>query len=486
MKNLTVSRKTGMILAACLILLLSLCICRAFLRPLADNITIGGLDVAGMTPMEAHSMLNQELKESLYHQPLVVQLSEETLQIAPKSCGLKVNTAKLLFDAVHSRTDSTGNISLAPYLSADEAAIRSKLEEYAAKYDTELTQPSWVLEGETPNLSTEFFDPDKPGQTLAVTLGTPSVHLDVDAVLEEILLAFSNAITLCHEDAYMIAPGNPMEAIPGSADTAAIARELEIPPVNDTVDRDALSLVYGSYGITVDKDLLAEKIFHAVYGDTVRIPIQYVPPEIMGQDAYFPDVLGFYETRHTNDKNRNTNLQLQCDALNGLVLQPGEVFSMNGVLGERTEERGYKPAPAYSGNRLVKSPGGGVCQGTTTLYNCVLLADLEVVFRACHGVKVGYVPLGLDAAVNFLTTDFQFRNNFHFPIQIRAWMENEYIKMQILGIDEKDYYIKMETGSGEDDYAWYARSYKCKYDKETNELISRDVEAFSTYYKNIG
>ena len=196
-------------------------------------------------------------------------------------------------------------------------------------------------------------------------------------------------------------------------------------------------------------------------------------------------MLGAYETRHTNDKNRNTNLQIQCDTLNGLVLQPGETFSMNGVLGERTTEKGYMPAPGYSGNRLVNTPGGGVCQGTTTLYNCVLLADLEVVFRACHGVRVGYVPLGLDAAVNFLTTDFQFKNNFHFPIQIRAWMEDEHVKMQILGIDEKDYYIKMETGSGEDEYAYYARSYKCKYDKETNELISRDIETFSTYYKDI-
>jgi hypothetical protein len=71
-------------------------------------------------------------------------------------------------------------------------------------------------------------------------------------------------------------------------------------------------------------------------------------------------------------------------------------------------------------------------------------------------------------------------------MQSRAWLEDGYVKMQILGIDEKDYYIKMETGSGEDDIAWYARSFKCKYNKETHELISREVEAYSTYYKDIG
>lgn len=478
-------RKFGIILAICLVLFLSVCICRAALFPLAENTRIGGLDVGGMTPLKAHLLLKETLKESLFLQPLEIQLPAETLEIAPKSCGLKVNTGKLLFDAVHGKADSIGNLSLEPYISADQAAIRSKLENYSAKYDTELTQPSWHLEGDKPNLSTEAFDPDAHGQTLVVTMGMPAVHLDVDAAAEEILMAFSDAVSLCREDRYQITLEQNPEAIPELPDPESIAQELETQPINDSVDRESFGFVHGSYGVSIDTTLLDAKISEAEYGESISLPLQYLPPEILGEEAYFPDVLGAYETRHTNDKNRNTNLQIQCDTLNGLVLQPGETFSMNGVLGERTTEKGYMPAPGYSGNRLVNTPGGGVCQGTTTLYNCVLLADLEVVFRACHGVRVGYVPLGLDAAVNFLTTDFQFKNNFHFPIQIRAWMEDEHVKMQILGIDEKDYYIKMETGSGEDEYAYYARSYKCKYDKETNELISRDIETFSTYYKDI-
>ena len=107
-------------------------------------------------------------------------------------------------------------------------------------------------------------------------------------------------------------------------------------------------------------------------------------------------------------------------------------------------------------------------------------------FRACHGASVSYVPPGLDATVNWGTTDFQFRNNFHFPIMIRAEVAEGYVKMQLLGTDEKDYYIKMETRSGEDDLAVYARSYRCRYSNDTDELLSRDFEAYSTYYKNIG
>ena len=134
----------------------------------------------------------------------------------------------------------------------------------------------------------------------------------------------------------------------------------------------------------------------------------------------------------------------------------------------------------------MDSIGGGVCQGSTTLYNCVLLADLEVVHRLCHGATVTYVPLGLDATVNWGTTDFKFRNNFHFPIKLQAEVSDGYVKMKILGTDEKDYYIEMESRWSDDDVAIYAVSYKRKYDKETGELISREREAFSTYYKNIG
>ena len=479
------SRKIGIILILCFVLLLALCLYRAAFSPFAEGLSIGGLDIGGMTAMEAHRLLKQELAESLCLQPLVVQLPEETLEIPPKSCGLKVNTGKVLFDAVHGNFDPEGKLSLEPYLSLEEAPIRSKLEDYAAKYDTDLAHPDWHLEGDAPELSTEKFSADATGQTLVLNIGTPAVHLDVEEVLDGILAAFSDAVTLCRENRYRVTPENPLEAIPRTPDAVVVAREFESKPVNDRVDRESFSFVHGSYGIDVDETLLAQKIFDAEYGDTVTIPLTYLPPEVLGEDAYFQDILGAYETRYSNNPNRIMNLQLQCENLNGLVLQPGETFSMNGVLGERTLEKGYLPAPGYSGNRLINTPGGGVCQGTTTLYNCVLLADLEVVFRACHGVRVGYVPLGLDAAVNYLTTDFQFKNNWGFPIQIRAWLEDERVKMQILGTDEKDYYINMETGSGEDQYAYYARSYKCKYDKKTNELLSRDIEAFSTYYKDI-
>lgn len=484
MKQFTIKHRIITGISLFLILLISFCLYQAFLSPLEDGVTVGGLEVGGLSPTKARQKLQAALEETLLKQELAVHLPEETLLFSPEDCDFRISITKTMLSARHAEAGS--ELSLLPYLEAKEEVILKKLEAYAAQYDTTLVQPIWQLEGEAQPLSTEFFSPDLPGQTLVITLGIPELHLDCNAVLSEILYTVANSISLSGENRYQVTPHVAPETLPHPVNAAAIAKEYRAEPVSDTVDRETYTFVHGAYGTRIDAQLLSQQLRQAEYGETVRIPIQYLPPDVLGEKAYFPDVLGAYETRHTNDQNRNTNLQIQCDALNGLVLQPGETFSMNGVLGERTVEKGYKPAPGYSGNRLVNTPGGGVCQGTTTLYNCVLLADLEVVFRACHGVRVGYVPLGLDAAVNFLTTDFQFRNNFHCPIQIRAWLEDGYVKMQILGIDEKDYYIKMETGSGEDEYAYYARSYKCKYDKETDELISRDVETFSTYYKDIG
>ena len=291
----------------------------------------------------------------------------------------------------------------------------------------------------------------------------------------------------CRAGEYRVTVDIPAESAPAELDLDAIYDEICTAPVDDSLDMTEYRFVPGSYGYSFDLDAAKAALAQAKPGETVSVPMTFVEPEILGDAVYFRDVLGSCETKHSDNENRNTNLRLLCEALNGVVVQPGETFSYNDTLGERTAEKGYKPAPAYSGNRLTDAIGGGVCQGSSTLYNCVLLADLEVVTRSCHGATVAYLPLGLDAAVNWGTTDFQFRNNFHFPVKIEAETTEDLVKMRILGTDEKDYYIEMTSGyddSRED--VIYAVSYKNKYSKETGELISKDREAFSTYYRNVG
>ena len=456
------------------------------------NVSIGGLDVGGMTKSEARKALNAAARETLLQQALPVELPEETILLSPEQTQVTLNVRKAVNAAFQiGRTEGTDentvcDVGLLTYLRVDEAYIRGELQTYAEQYDTDLTQLTYRLEGDLPDLSTAVQENTDSGQTLELTMGIPTAHLDVNEAYGSILAEFNRAIGECEAGSYGVTIDVPVDAMPDYPNLYVIQKEFAIAPTDDSLDLETCQIIPGTYGYQLDIQAAKEAVWNAAYGETLSLPMEYVEPEIYRDGVYFRDVLGSCETKHNTNENRNTNLRLLCAALDGVILQPGEEFSYNETVGERTAERGYKPAPAYSGTRLTDAIGGGVCQGSTTLYNCVLLADLEVITRLCHGATVSYVPLGLDATVNWGTTDFQFRNSSDFPIKLQAEVSDGYVRMQILGTDDKDYYVKMETRSGDDDVAIYATSYKCKYDKETDELISREVEARSTYYKNIG
>ena len=131
---------------------------------------------------------------------------------------------------------------------------------------------------------------------------------------------------------------------------------------------------------------------------------------------------------------RDENIRLICEKINGMVLQPGEVFSFNRYIGERTAARGFKPAGGIV-NGVLESDiyGGGICQPNTTLYLAVAQADLEIVERYPHSWPSTYVPIGLDATVNWGGADFKFRNNTDGPIAVVAWFDKPAIVVQVYG-----------------------------------------------------
>lgn len=486
------SKKALWIPAAVLILVLGCLAAGMLLDPydcrIAEGVTVDGVEIGGMTPWEAKASIEEAAETTLLSQPLTLQLPKETLAIDPDTAGLRVKMLPLLWDAYQigrstdPATEGYAIPGLLAYLSVDQNAIMALLQDYANRYDTVYAESSYVLEGQMPDLSTDGYDPESPCPVLRLTLGTPEAHLDVHYAYAEILVAYSHGFSSGAQGQYHVTLEVPSEAVPDAPDLDAISASVCVPAANDTLDRERYEVIPGSYGCAFDLDAAKKALAEADWGETLTLPMHYTEPEILGDAVYYQDVLGSCETKHTDDENRNTNLRLVCEILDGYVIQPGEEFSYNGVIGERTEERGFKSAGAYSGNRLVKDIGGGVCQGSSTLYNCVLLADLEVTERVCHGFTVNYLPIGLDAAVNWATkTDFKFRNNFHFPVMIRAEVSDGYMKMQIIGTDEKDYYVEMRSGRSDEELRIYSNSYKYKYDKETGELISKDLEARSSY-----
>lgn len=174
------------------------------------------------------------------------------------------------------------------------------------------------------------------------------------------------------------------------------------------------------------------------------IPLKILYPNVttnmIGTEA-FPDLLSTFSTKYAiSNKNRTTNLILASNKINGTVIMPGETFSYNTVVGERTIEAGYKEAAIYVNGEVVDGLGGGICQITTTLYNAVLYANLEIVERKNHQFVPSYVGASRDATVVYGLTDFKFKNNRNYPIKITCSVSGGTAKFNIYGIKTNNDY----------------------------------------------
>lgn len=145
-------------------------------------------------------------------------------------------------------------------------------------------------------------------------------------------------------------------------------------------------------------------------------------------------MLSTFTTHTTANSDRNNNVNLACETINGLIIQPGDSFSYNETLGERTKEKGYKEAGAYLNGEHVIQYGGGICQVSSTLYNAIFAANIHVDQRTGHTFEPTYVRPGLDATVSYPQPDFQFTNNSGNPIGIRAHYEDRTVTVEIYGV----------------------------------------------------
>ncbi|WP_235715677.1 VanW family protein [Alkalihalobacillus hemicellulosilyticus] len=122
--------------------------------------------------------------------------------------------------------------------------------------------------------------------------------------------------------------------------------------------------------------------------------------------------------------------------MNNYVVFPGETFSFNHVVGKRTIERGYLPAPIIIRGELSEGVGGGICQVSSTLYNAVDYAHMKIIERYSHSKRVPYVPPGRDATVSWYGPDFTFQNNYNQPILIRSFIYGGQLTISLFSSDD--------------------------------------------------
>lgn len=164
------------------------------------------------------------------------------------------------------------------------------------------------------------------------------------------------------------------------------------------------------------------------------IPLIAEKPRVTEKDLRMVNQrrIGHYTTYFdASNVNRTTNIRLSAIAINNLVLNPGDSFSFNQVVGERTAQRGYKPATVIVRGEYSEGIGGGICQTSSTLYNSVDEAGLQVTVRYSHSKEVTYVPAGRDATVSWGGPDFRFVNNLDKPIMIKTYVGDGFITVSI-------------------------------------------------------
>lgn len=457
---------------------------------IVSDVSVGGVEIGGLTKGEAKKALQAAFGEQFSQKTMEIRFSEagtvleklnirypaNSLLISPEESHAKLDAAAAVKAAYAlGRTDLDGSrtMSLLPYLGLDEAAIRSVADSYAQQLAQLYQDSSYTIQGTAPDVTN--YDESTPCQTVTLFRGYPGIEIDADALYNEILEGYNTgSFAVSYQ-------GTVSAKKPVSPDLDGLWEQTRLAPEDPSVDLTSYQVIPGVHGYEFDLAEAKQQFQNLAYGESTLISLHYTDPEIADEDAYFQDVLGHCETPHGDNENRNGNLRKACGMLDGLVLQPGQELSYNEALGPRTKELGWLPAPAYSGTKLVDSPGGGICQVSSTLYLASVYSELTIVERRNHGYPVSYIPLGMDATVSWGFADLKIRNDSPMPVKIQAEESDGYVRISILGTETRDYNVEMSYTVG----GRYVRTYMSKIDKETGEVISKEPYALSGYMDDI-
>lgn len=464
------------------------------------NVTVGNTSLRGMTKQEAKQALTAMQRE-YDENPMVIRVLDSAVELTGKEAGI-VFDANAAVNAAF-RNPGCVNLELLPFLQMDTNAVKAAVDELGAIFNTTFKQSVWTVNGNTPSLAPDIEE--QPGKVLVVKKGIPQYGLDTNALYELVLAGY---------DSYQFQVVGECSALePELPNLETLLQEHYVAPVDAKMDGTTFAIQEESYGYGFDLEDAAAKLAALPYGQTLSIPFFRIPAEVTAKDllsTLYTDVLGEFQTPYQGEdnNNRNTNLALACAAINDVVLLPGEEFSYNNALGERTADAGYKPAGTYVNGLTVDTIGGGICQVSSTLYYCTLLADLEIIERWPHGFISNYTDPGMDASVNWPNADLHFSNNTDYPIKIVAYRADGNVTVKILGTETKDYYVEMHykivsTEPYETVYEEYppnneknyhdgqvlvtpytgykVLSYKHKYSKADGSLISADLESTNEY-----
>lgn len=406
---------------------------------IVSGVKIEGIDVSGLSREDAKSKINIiyeekkqkdiKLKYEEYETTINPELFEtnydvegaieEAISIG-KNNNIFVNNYNILW-ALIGKKDINVNMTI------NEENAKKDIEDIGKNITGSVVEPDYYIED------------DK----LIITKGKEGLKVDTESLMDKIR---NNLEDININQEYMDIPV-----------TNKVPEEINIEKIYEEVHKDVQDAYYTKDPFTihpevegVDFNLEEAKAILQEDKEEYVIQLTITKPKIttaqIGSEA-FPDLLATYTTRYdASDTNRTTNLRIACQKINDKVVLPGETFSYNKTLGERSTATGYRNAKVYENGEVVDGIGGGICQISSTLYNAVLMSNLEVTDRSNHQFVTSYTPAGRDATVVYGQTDFKFKNPRTYAIKIKAGISGGVATVSIYGIkEENEYTVSFST-----------------------------------------
>ncbi len=320
------------------------------------------------------------------------------------------------------------------------------------------------------------YSVDKEKGTLTMVKGAGEMTIDADDLAQQISQALIN------EDKLLVYDHIDNNLQPPDFDE--IHKELSSEPKDAEFD-DSFNVTDEVVGCDFSVEDAKAKWDAAGPAEKIVIPLEMQYPKVTGEylrGLIYRDSLGAMTTYYDGSTDaRINNIKLATEKIDGLIMMPGDVFSYNETVGQRTEEAGFLPAGAYADGEVVQEVGGGICQVSSTLYCASMYAQLETVSRTNHYFKVGYMDFGMDATVSWPKPDFKFKNNLEYPIKIHAYCNDEdsSLTIEILGTNLDGSYVEITHNQlavrGLAEYPEVVTGYgvtatRHVYDKDGNEI----------------
>lgn len=411
-----------------------------------SGISILGIDVSGLSKDDAKQKVTDDVSNRL-STDVIFKHNDETYTLLPSSVGGSFDIDKVIDDAYS--VGRNGNIFQNNFAILN-AMINSK------NFIPDFSFNSDSFDDSISQMNSNFADGivepsyDISGNNLIIKSGKNGNIVDSDKIKS----LFVDKLTVVPYNTDSIeVPVFSKEA--NKIDIDAIHSEIYKEAQDASYTTNPYAVYPSSNGLDFNISIDEAKALITGDKDSYTIPLKTLYPNVKTSDIgieAFPDLLSSYSTSFaSSSSNRATNVSLATNKINGKVLMPGEVFSFNGTVGKRTPQAGFKVAGVYMNGQVATDYGGGICQVSSTLYNAVLRANLEIVDRSNHMFEVGYVPIGTDATVSWGAPDFKFKNSRSYPIKIVTSSSNRKCVVKFYGLKESEEYdieiVSYRTGS---------------------------------------